>query len=135
MRHGLIYHGGFERNFPSLKPGAKTFVGTDGSEHPLPAIPTDIDGVTVWYMEKAGKKFAAVRIQAGKNDIVLENDLLLDPPSHMGHGKRFGPEPTIIGDEAMANLLADIMGKNPKQKMQIANARAMFSVTGQSRSM
>jgi hypothetical protein len=133
MRHGLIYHGGFERNFPSLKAGASTFVGTDGTEHELPSIPPEIDGVRVWYMEKAGKKFAAVRVQAGKNDIVLENDLLLHPPTHMGHGKRFGPEPTEIDDGAMATLLADIMAKNPKQKMQIANARAMFSVTGHPR--
>jgi len=133
MRHGLIYHGGFERNFSALKPGAKTFVGTDGTEHALPPIPPEIDGVCVWYMEKAGKKFSAVRVQAGKNDVVLENDLVLDPPSHLGHGKRFGPEPTLIGDEAMANLLADIMAKNPKQKMQIANARAIFSVSGKPR--
>ena len=133
MRHGLIYHGGFELNFPTLKPGATTFVGTDGGQHALLGIPADIDGVCVWYMEKAGKKFSAVRVQAGKNDIVLEHDLVLDPPSHMGHGKRFGPEPTIITDEAMANLLADIMAKNPNQKMQIANARAMFSVSGQPR--
>jgi hypothetical protein len=27
-------------------------------------------------------------------------------------------------------LLADIMAKNPEQKMQLANARASFSVTG-----
>jgi len=133
MRHGLIYHGGFEHNFSTLKPGATTFVGTDGAQHTLPAIPEDIDGVCVWYMEKAGKKFSAVRVQAGKNDIVLEHDLLLDPPSHLGHGKRFGPEPTVISDEMMANLLADIMAKNPNQKMQIANARAMFSVSGQPR--
>ena len=30
----------------------------------------------------------------------------------------------------MATLLADIMAKNPDQKMQLANARATFSVTG-----
>ena len=36
MRHCLIYHGGFERNFPTLKAGATTFEGTDGTEHPLP---------------------------------------------------------------------------------------------------
>jgi len=133
MRHALIYHGGFERNFPSLKPGTSTFIGTDGTEHKLTAVPPDVDGVCVWYMEKAGKKFAAVRVQAGKNDIVLENDLLLHPPTHMGHGKRFGPEPTLIDDGAMATLLADIMAKNPNQKMQIANARAMFSVTSHHR--
>ena len=130
MRHCLLYAGGFERNFPNLKPGATTFEGTDGSQHPLPTVPPDIDGVRVHYMEKPGKKFCAVRVQSGKNDIVLKNEVLLDPPSHMGHGKRFGPEPTPVESEVMANLLADVMEKNPEQKMQIANARASFSVSG-----
>ena|ERR1043166_2929681 len=130
MHHCLIYAGGFERNFPKLKPGATTFEGSDGAEHPMPAVPPDVDGVRVSYMEKSGKKFCAVRVQSGKNDIVLKNEVLLDPPTHMGHGKRFGPEATVIADEVMATLLADIMAKNPDQKMQLANARASFSVTG-----
>jgi hypothetical protein len=130
MRHCLLYAGGFERNFSNLKSGATTFEGTDGSQHPLPTVPPDIDGVRVHYMEKPGKKFCAVRVQSGKNDIVLKNEVLLDPPSHMGHGKRFGPEPTPVESEVMANLLADIMEKNPEQKMQLANARASFSVSG-----
>ena len=131
MRHCLMYHGGFERNFSKLKPGATTFEGSDGSSHSLPEVPDEVDGVRVGYMEKAGKKFCAVRVQSGKNDIVLQHEVLLDPPTHMGYGKRFGPEPTVIDDEAMATLLADVMAKNPDQKMQIANARASFSVTGQ----
>jgi len=53
MRHCLIYHGGFERNFPNLKAGATTFQGTDGTEHPLAAVPPEVDGVRVSYMEKA----------------------------------------------------------------------------------
>ena len=130
MRHCLLYAGGFERNFPNLKPGSNSFEGTDGAQHPLPAVPAEVDGVRVSYMEKPGKKFCAVRVQSGKNDIVLKNEVLLDPPTHMGHGKRFGPEPTIIEDELMAALLADIMAKNDDQKMQLANARASFSVTG-----
>lgn len=130
MRHCLLYAGGFERNFPNLQPGATTFEGTDGEQHPLPAVPPDVDGVRVHYMEKSGKKFCAVRVQSGKNDIVLKHEVLLDPPSHMGHGKRFGPEPTVVESEVMAALLADIMDKNPDQKMQLANARASFSVTG-----
>ena len=130
MRHCLLYAGGFERNFPKLKAGATTFEGTDGATHPLPEVPADVDGVRVSYMEKSGKKFVAVRVQSGKNDIPLKNEVLLDPPTHMGYGKRFGPEPTVIDDEAMSALLGDIMAKNPDQKMQLANARASFSVTG-----
>src|SRR3954463_11224406 len=108
MRHCLLYAGGFERNFPNLKPGSTTFEGTDGESHPLPDVPADT-GVRVSYMEKPGKKFCAVRVQSGKNDIVLKNEVLLDPPTHLGHGKRFGPEPTVVEDEVMAALLADIM--------------------------
>jgi hypothetical protein len=130
MHHCLLYAGGFEKNFPTLKPGATTFEGSDGSSHTLPDVPAGVDGVRVSYMEKPGKKFCAVRVQSGKNDIVLKHEVLLDPPTHMGYGKRFGPEPTIVEDEPMAALLSDIMARNPDQKMELANARAAFSVTG-----
>lgn len=133
MRHCLLYSGGFERNFPTLKAGATTFEGSDGATHSLPAVPAEVDGVRVSYMEKAGKKFCAVRVQSGKNDIALENEVLLDAPTHLGHGNRFGPEPTIVTDEIMASLLADIMAKNPGQQAPLANARASFSLTGQPR--
>jgi hypothetical protein len=130
MRHCLVYHGGFERNFSKLAAGATTFEGTDGSAHPLPAIPPEVNGVRVHYMEKAGKKFAAVRVQSGKNDVVLQHELLLDPARHMGHGNRFSPEPTVVDDEIMATLLADIMAKNPEQRNELARIRSTFSVTG-----
>lgn len=133
MRHCLLYAGGFENNFSTLQPGATTFHGSDGGTHSLPEVPSDVDGVRVSYMEKAGKKFHAVRVQAGRNDIVLKNPVLIDPPTHMGYGKRFGAEPTVVDDEPMAVLLADIMSKNPEQQKEIANARAVFSVTGQKR--
>jgi hypothetical protein len=127
----LLYAGGFENNHSALAPGATSFVGSDGGSHALPSVPSDVDGVRVSYMEKSGKKFYAVRVQSGNNDVVLRNEVLIDPPTHMGHGKRFGPEPTVVDDEPMAILLADIMAKNPEQRMELANARATFSLTGQ----
>jgi hypothetical protein len=130
MRHCLMYQGGFERNFAKLKPGATTFEGTDGTQHPVPAAPPDVDGVCVGYMEKAGKKFAAVRVQRGKDDVILKNELRLDPGRHMGFGKRFSPEPTAVDDEMMATLLADIMEKNPEQRNELSKIRSSFSVTG-----
>jgi len=130
MHHCLIYEGGFERNFPNLKPGATTFQGTDGAEHPIPDKPSDVDGVCVGYMEKAGKKFAAVRVQRGKDDVVLKHELLLDPARHMGFGKRFSPEPTLLDDEMMATLLGDILAKNPEQRNELSKIRSSFSVTG-----
>jgi len=132
MRHCLMYQGGFERNFSKLKSGANTFEGSDGSPHPMPEVPPDVDGIRVGYMEKAGKKFCAVRVQQGNQDVVLQHEVLLDPPTHMGYGKRFGHEPTIIDDDSvMATLMADIMAKNPEQRDQLAKVRSSFSVTGQ----
>jgi hypothetical protein len=125
-----MYQGGFERNFAKLKPGATTFEGTDGTQHPVPAVPADVDGVCVGYMEKAGKKFAAVRVYRGKDDVVLKNELRLDPGRHMGFGKRFSAEPTMLDDEIMATLLADIMDKNPDQRKELSKLRSSFSITG-----
>jgi len=130
MRHCLMYQGGFERNFAKLKPGATTFEGTDGTQHPVPPVPADVDGVCVGYMEKAGKKFAAVRVQRGKDDVILKNELRLDPARHMGFGKRFSAEATMVDDEMMATLLGDIMDKNPEQRNELAGIRSSFSVTG-----
>src|SRR6185503_3863334 len=129
MRHGLIYHGGFEQNFPNLKAGASSFTGTDGAQHQLQTVPDEINGVRVWYMEKAGKKFAAVRVQRGADDVVLANEVLLDPGRHMGFGNRLSPEPTLVEDELMATLLADITAKNPDQKKDLDRIRSSFSVT------
>jgi len=123
MRHALMYHGGFERNRPQLKPGATTFLGSDGAEHQLPPWPSSVDGLRFGYMEKPGKRFVVVRVVDDKEDLVLDNDVLLDFARHLGHGKRLGPEPTIVTDETAAVLLADIMAKNPKQQMQLGNFR------------
>jgi hypothetical protein len=125
-----MYQGGFERNFSKLAAGATTFEGTDGTPHSVPALPAEVDGVCVGYMEKAGKKFAAVRVTRGKDDVVLKHELRLDPGRHMGFGKRFSPEPTIIDDEMMAGLLGDIMAANPEQKNELAKIRSSFSLTG-----
>jgi hypothetical protein len=130
MHHCLIYHGGFERNFPKLQVGATSFEGSDGSSHPLPQVPADVDGIRVSYMEKAGKKFCAVRVQQGDKDVVLKHEVRLDPSTHMGYGKRFGPEPTLVEDEPMSVLMADIMAKNPEQRNELAAVRSSFSVTG-----
>jgi hypothetical protein len=133
MRHCLLYHGSFERNFALLQPGAKTFVGTDGSEHPLPAVPREVDGVVISYMERGGKKFAAVRVQHGKMDVVAGHDLLLDSRRHLSLGTRFSPEPIIITDEFAAVIIEDLMAKNPEQRNEFAAVRSAFSRTAKAK--
>lgn len=118
-----MYHGAFEANFSSMKPGAKTFLGSDGSNKVIPDWPEEATGLRIGYMEKAGKKFVAVRVMYGKSDVMLENELVITPATHMGYGKRFSPEPTIIDDEHAQQLLKDIAKKNPNQRAELKAIR------------
>jgi hypothetical protein len=118
-----MYHGSFEANFSRMKSGATSFVGSDGSEHAIQDWPDEADGLRIGYMEKAGKRFVAVRVMDDKADVMLGNELLLDPPSHMGYGKRFSHEPTIIEDDTAKQLLNDIIEKNPDQRAELKAIR------------
>ena len=114
-----MYHGSFEVNHPRLKSGARTFKGTDGVERTLPDWPADADGVRVGYMEKAGKRFAAVRILDGTADVVLKNEVLLDTQVHLGRGKRFSADATAVANEPVIVLLNDAIRKNPDQAAEL----------------
>ncbi len=122
-----MYHGGFERNFSRVAPGFSSFEGTDGKVHELPAWPSSADGLRFGYMEKAGKKFCVVRVLYGSDDIVLKNELAIDPGRHTGFGQRLGPEPTLVEDDAVALvLLEDIAKKNADAADALLNIRARF---------
>jgi hypothetical protein len=123
MRHAYMYHGGFETNFGSLQAGATSFKGSDGKEHAIPPWPSDVDGARVAYMEKPGKHFYAVRLVDSKADIVLRNPVLIDPHQHMGMGKRFGPDATVVGDEVMLAFLKQAGQANLDQQREIEGMR------------
>jgi hypothetical protein len=123
MTHALMYHGGFEANFGRMKAGDTTFVGSDIAEKPLPDWPDEADGLRIGYKEKAGKRFVAVRVMDADADVMLEQELLIDAPTHMGYGKRFSPEPTLIEDEVAKHLLRDIIEKNPGQGAELKAIR------------
>jgi hypothetical protein len=131
MRHALRYQGAFERNFEGLRPGSRQFQGSDGAEHTLPEWPAKADGIRVSYMEKTGKRFAAVRVEYGADDIVLRHEVVLEPGRHMGFGQRLSPEPTEIGDEVAIALLDDIIARNPEQRAELERIRSQ--VRAQSR--
>jgi hypothetical protein len=118
-----MYHGSFEANFSRMKSGAKTFLGSDGSEVVIPKWPDEANGLRIGYMEKTGKKFVAVRVMDAKADVMLENEMVITPASHMGYGKRFSAEPTIIDDEPAQQLLKDIAKKNPNQRAELKAIR------------
>ena len=119
MRHAYMYHGAFELNYSALHPGCSTYKSTEGDERPLPEWPKKADGVRVGYMEKAGKKFFAVRVQYGNHDVVLENPVVIDPLRHMNN-QRFSAEPTVVNDDGVSALLDDIIRDNPEKQAELA---------------
>ena len=125
MQHALMYIGGFERNFSTLTPSTNAFEGSDGQLHPYAPWPSSVDGLRVGYMEKAGKKFVAVRVADGTNDVVLKNELVLVPGQHFGFGARLSAEPTLVTDDAaMLKLLEDITKKNVTTSEELLLMRA-----------
>jgi hypothetical protein len=126
MRHAFMYHGGLERNLPALKPGATSFIGTDGKSHDLPAWPESAY-LRFGYMEKAGKKFCVVRVMDGKSDVVLTNELVIEPGRHTGFGVRMSPEPTMVEDDSVImTLLEDLIKRNSDAPGELLEIRERF---------
>jgi hypothetical protein len=118
MRHAIRFEGGYERNFPTLRPGASDYEGEDGGRHSIPPWPAGVAGLRFGFMEQPGKKFVAVRVRYEDDEIVLKNPVRLDPARHLG-GKRFGPEPISLSDTPAGILLGDILDANPEQKAEL----------------
>ena len=122
-----MYVGGFERNFPTLVPGATSFTGTDGQSHPYPEWPASVDGLRISYMEKHGKKFCAVRVSDGISDVVLKNEMVMVPGEHFGFGTHLSGEPTPIDDSVVImHMLEDIIKKNVENSEELLLIRTRF---------
>ncbi len=127
MRHALMYVGGFERNFPKLTTASTSFEGSDGKAHAYPAWPATANGLRISYMEKAGKKFVAVRVQDSDADVVLQNEMVMVPGEHFGFGVHLSGEPTNIEDNiAIMKMLEDIIKKNMGLGDALMAVRARF---------
>lgn len=123
MRHAFIYHGAFERNHATITPGATTFEGTDGARHEILPWPSSAF-VRFGYMEKAGKKFCAVRVADREADVIVKNEVVLEPGRHVGFGVRFGPEATLVEDDSVVlTLLEDLIKKNADQATALLGIR------------
>ena len=118
MRHAYKYSGAFETNYPELAPGSTTYTTTEGKEMPL-VWPEKIDGIRVSYMEKAGKKFYAVRVQHDAHDVILQNPVHLDAERHMNN-RRLNPDPLPVTDDEASALLDDIIRDNPDKQAELA---------------
>lgn len=122
-----MYIGGFERNFPTLTSSTKAFEGSDGQLHPYAPWPSSADGLRIGYMEKAGKKFVAVRVADGTSDVVLANELVMVPGQHFGFGVHLSGEPTLVEDNAVIlKMLEDIIKKNAGSSDELLQIRSRF---------
>lgn len=116
-----MYAGGFEKNFPKLSSSSNSFEGSDGKSYDYTPWPSSADGLRVSYMEKSGKKFVAVRVSDGTDDVVLKNDLVMVPGEHFSFGTHLSGQPTLVEDNiAMMRLLEDIIKRN-RDYPEIAN--------------
>jgi len=122
-----MYVGGFERNFPTLTPSTDAFEGSDGQKHRYAPWPKSADGLRISYMEKAGKKFVAVRVADGTSDVVLTNAMVMTPGEHFGFNVRLSAEPTLVEDNvAILKMLEDIIKKNAGSSEELLRIRSRF---------
>jgi hypothetical protein len=122
-----MYVGGYERNFPALTSTTTSFEGSDGTPRAYAPWPEDIDGLRVCFMEKTGKKFLAVRIADGEDDVVLPNAMVLVPGEHFGFGVHLSGTPVVFEDDhAALTLLEDAAKKNVHHADGLLRIRARF---------
>jgi hypothetical protein len=88
----MRFEGGFERNFAALREGGGEYEADDGSRQQVVPWPAEADGLRFGFMEQHGKRFLAVRVQYGDQEVVLQHPVRLDPTRHLG-GRRFSAKP------------------------------------------
>ena len=127
MRHALRYAGHFEKNFMNLTTASTTFEGSDGQQHEYAPWPDGVNGLRIAFMEKAGKKFVAVRIADDTSDVVLRNEMVLVPGEHFGFGVHLSGSATVVEDNlAIMKLLEDATKKNVDHSDELLQIRARF---------
>ena len=134
MQHVIRYEGGYERNYGTLRSRGSEYEGDDGGRHNAKPWPK-ADGVRFSFMEQPGKRFVAVRVQYGDDDVVLAHPVRLDPERHLG-GKRFSGEPVMLADGPAGALFGDILESNHEQEKELRaiRARVRRAIDGDSKS-
>jgi hypothetical protein len=122
MQHAIRFEGGLERNFATLREGGGEYEGDDGNRQQAAPWPAEADGLRFGFMEQHGKRFLAVRVQYGDDEVVLQHPVRLDPARHLG-GRRFSAKPIPLGDEPAGALLGDMLDLNPDQRDELTALR------------
>lgn len=128
MQHAIRFEGGYERNFPKLRPAATEYEGEDGSACPMPPWPDDAAGLRYGYMEQPGKRFVVVRVAYGDEEVLLHRPVRLDPDRHLG-GKRFSAQAIILADRSAGELLGDVLDANQDQQQALGSLRDHIRAT------
>ncbi len=122
MQHVLRFEGSFERNFAAADTSGGEYAGEDGNRQYAAPWPAGADGLLFGFMEQRGKRFLAVRVRYGDDEVALRHPVRLDPVRHLG-GRRFSAEPILIGDEPAGALFGDIVDLNPEQRPELTALR------------
>jgi hypothetical protein len=122
MQHVIRFEGGFERNFAARRANGGEYEGEDGSRQHVVPWPAQADGLRFGFMEQRGKRFLAVRVEYGDDEVLLRHPVRLDPARHLG-GRRFSADPIPLGDEPAGALLGDMVDLNPEQRPELAALR------------
>lgn len=129
-----MYVGSFERNFANLTPTTNTFEGSDGQLRSYAPWPEGVNGLRIGFMEKAGKKFVAVRVADDTSDVVLQNEMVLVPGEHFGFGVHLSGTPSVVEDNiAVMKMLEDITKKNVHHSDELLQIRARFKAAASTR--
>lgn len=122
MRHVLRFEGGYERNFSASRSGGAEYDGDDGVRQQAAPWPAEADGIRFGFMEQAGKRFLAVRVEYGDTEVLLRHPVRLDPTRHLG-GRRFSAKPIPLADESASALLGDMVDLNPELRHELHAVR------------
>ena len=122
MLHAMRFEGGYERNFPKLRPDATEYEGEDGSTCRMAPWPETVTGLRYGFMEQPGKRFVVVRVCYGDEEVLLHRPVRIDPDRHLG-GKRFSAEPITLDDRSAGELLGDILDANRDQQGELTALR------------
>lgn len=109
MIHTLLYRGRLAKNFHGFRATNATYIRVNDDSAPVPTKSEAVDGLSFAYMEKAQAQFVVA-----VEHVTLLVPVLISKERHTDN-KGFGPQASLISDQAALNILADSIRINPTQ--------------------
>lgn len=116
--HALFYHGPFEINFDSQRPGKTKYIKRDGTTAPYRG-PSDVSGLRFGQMEKAGTRAMVItRIQGPDSDVCLQKPT---------PGRAIGPSGAWLTPSRAAHYLERAIRANRRKREELEALRTFLS--------